>query len=78
MADVPPKLRWTFVSIALFSVGLLILVPSGLCTAVFGVMSLTEGDGLLGFALIAGGLPMALGIGLVLAGLEARRSRDED
>ena len=38
------KPRWTFISLALFVLGLLILVPSGLCTAIGSFFSLAEGD----------------------------------
>ena len=65
--------RWTFISVALFVLGLLILIPSGLCTAAFGVFALAEGDpsGIL-LLLMFGGIPMAVGAVLVWAGLQAR------
>ena len=70
----PPPPHWTFISVALFVIGLLILIPSGLCTAVFGVMSLGEGDpSFLGMVLLFGVVPMAIGFGLLYAGLSLRR-----
>lgn len=67
------RLRWTFISIALFVLGLLILIPSGLCTAAFGFFTLAEGDpsGIL-LLLMFGGIPMAAGAVLMWAGLKAR------
>lgn len=69
----PP--RWTGVSIAFFIVGLLILVPSGLCTALLGVATLIEDSDPAGvFAvLLYGALPLALGAALVYAGFNMRR-----
>ena len=70
----PPRPHWSFVSVALFVVGLLILIPSGLCTAFFGAMSLGGGDpSFLGMVLLVGALPIAIGLGLVYAGLNTRR-----
>jgi hypothetical protein len=75
--SVSQKKRWTFISISLFVIGLLILVPSGLCTAFVG-LPLAFG----GFAsdsemmfniLMLGIVPMALGAALVYAGLKSRR-----
>ena len=71
-----PKMRWTFISIALFALGLLIFVPSGLCTAAFGIMSLFQGGDMMGLALVVGGLPMAMGAALIWAGLSVRRPKD--
>lgn len=70
--------RWTFISVALFILGLLILVPSGLCTVAFGGMMLVEpgssGEflsiGLM--VLMLGVAPMAVGALLMWAGLKAR------
>ena len=36
-AGAPPPVRWTAAGIALLVLGLLILVPSGLCTAFVGI-----------------------------------------
>jgi hypothetical protein len=70
--------RWTFISVALFVVGLLILVPSGLCTALIGLpfafSSLGGADSQMAtMILIFGVVPMALGAALVYAGLQSRR-----
>ena len=71
--------RWTFISVALFILGLLILVPSGLCTVIFGGLILIEPDGSPGellsitlMVLMFGVVPMAVGALLVWAGLKAR------
>ena len=70
------RLHWTFISVALFVIGLLILVPSGLCTAFGGILTIIEGDpSSVLLVLLFGGLPMAVGALLVWAGLKAR-SRD--
>jgi hypothetical protein len=72
----PP--HWTAASIALFVLGLLILVPSGLCTALVGGMVFVEGvanadlSGV-GIILIYGGIPAAIGAALVYAALKLRR-----
>lgn len=78
--DPPPrqlKPHWTAVSVALFAIGLLILVPSALCTLVVGSLFVTEPSDAdasnVGAVLIFGGVPMALGAVLVWAGLKARR-----
>ena len=67
--------RWTFISIALFVIGLLILVPAGLCTLTLGALFLTDpsdAGAFFGAVLVFGGVPMALGALLVWAGLKAR------
>ena len=67
--------RWTGPSIAMFILGLLILVPAGLCTVSWvGVSGLANGGFLpLPFALVYGGVPMAVGAALVWAALQLRR-----
>ena len=69
--------HWTVLSVALFVLGMLILVPSGLCTGLIGVMSLfdpqTDWGEFLVIILPVGGLPMAIGAALVYAGLKLRR-----
>jgi len=70
--------RWTAVSLGLFVLGLLILVPSGLCTAVLGGSIIAEGlphGDLSGIpiVLIYGGVPIAMGAVLVWGALKARR-----
>ena len=80
MTDYDPRNRpphWTFISGALFTIGLAIVGTFGLCTASLGYSTLIEileeGDfsGLL-LMLILGGVPMAVGAVLVWAGLKAR------
>ncbi|MGH6870097.1 MAG: hypothetical protein ACREHE_01210 [Rhizomicrobium sp.] len=78
----PRKPQWTVWALTLFVIGLLILIPSGLCTGVFGVAGIydavTSGSGSdsAGFfmeALMVGGPFIAVGIGLVMAGLSIRK-----
>jgi hypothetical protein len=67
--------RWTFISVALFVIGLLILVPAGLCTLTLGTLFLmdpSDAAAFFGAVLVFGGVPMALGALLVWAGLKAR------
>ena len=68
-------LRWTGVSIAFLVVGLLILVPSGLCTALLGGAVLIEDADPAGVLaiLLYGAVPLALGAALVYAGFNMRR-----
>ena len=70
--------RWTGVSIALFVLGLLILVPSGLCTAILAGAVLIEDLPDVDFSglfvvLLYGALPIAIGAALVYAALKLRR-----
>ena len=60
-------------SIALLVIGLLILVPSGLCTAFLGLPVLIYNPLALGMVALAGGLPIAVGALLVYAALKTRR-----
>lgn len=78
----PPKdtakaARWTAGAVALFVIGLLILIPSGLCTGLIGILSLldnaTDFGEFLVIVLPVGGIPMAIGAALVYAGLKLRR-----
>lgn len=69
--------RWTAISVALLILGLMILVPSGLCTAVLGGSIIVEGlpyGDLSGIpiVLIYGGVPIAFGVALVWAALKSR------
>jgi len=64
-----PKPSWPGASLALFIIGLLILVPSGLCTALFIVGYPPAG---LAF-LLMGGVPMGFGGLLVWGALKARK-----
>lgn len=73
--------QWGALSVTLLVVGLLILIPSGLCTGVFGIGALydmftsssSEGFGILMEALVIGGFPLAIGGILVYAAFQARR-----
>ena len=65
-----PRRRGT--SIALICIGLLILVPSGLCTGFFGV-ALVRGGGPILLVFLFGGPPILIGLALLLWGL--RRDR---
>lgn len=75
----PPRPHWTTLSVVLVIIGLLILVPSGLCTGLFGIGAMLEGGspgeslGILLIALLYGAVPIAIGGVLVYAGLQARR-----
>lgn len=71
----PPQPRWTGSAIALVLIGFLILIPSGLCTAVFGLGDLMGSGGgyMLVLALIVGGPFVVLGIALIRSGLRERR-----
>jgi hypothetical protein len=74
-----PRPHWTALSVVLFVIGLLILVPSGLCTGIFGAVSLFGGGDVqeslaaLLAILLYGAIPIAIGAVLVYAGLKARR-----
>jgi hypothetical protein len=72
--------RWTGTSITLVVIGLLILIPSGLCTGIFGVgalLDLGHGQGYEGLILVAAlvvGAPfIILGALLIRTGLRERR-----
>ena len=73
------KPRWTGESIALFVIGLLLLVPSGLCTTLVGLPFAFSGNfyatdaGLIRVFLVFGFILIALGASLVYAGLKSRR-----
>ena len=74
-ADPNPQPRWTGGAIALVLIGLLILIPSGLCTAVFGLGDLMDSGGpfMLIIALVVGGPFVVLGALLIRTGLRERR-----
>jgi hypothetical protein len=69
-------------SIALIVIGLLIAVPSGLCTAFNGVGFLVETLGgsnpdslessIMAAVLIGGGVPLLIGVGLLVLGLRMK------
>jgi hypothetical protein len=70
--------RWTAISLALLILGLLILITSGLCTALLGGSIIAEGllNGDLSgipIVLIYGGPPIAAGTFFVWAALKTRR-----
>lgn len=70
--------HWTGVSIALFVLGLVILLPSGLCAVLLSGAALVEGLGTADFGavfmmLLGGGIPAAIGAALVYAALKLRR-----
>ena len=73
--------RWGVGAVALVIIGLLILIPSGLCTGIFGVGALYamitnspgEGFSVLLEALMFGGIPIAIGGLLVFAGFQMRK-----
>jgi hypothetical protein len=83
VAPPPPakKPHWTGLAITLLVIGLLIAIPSGLCTGVFGVMAIadmmssssSEGFSVLMGALMTGGIPLAFGVVLVLVAFAARK-----
>ena len=72
-----PRPHWTVASVALFVIGLLIVVPSGLCTALgltYVISTLRGGDVSMAMMVATiGGIPTALGAALVYAGLKSRR-----
>jgi len=75
--DHPPPQRRTVGAIVLISVGLLLLVPSGLCTGVMGLFDLFgRGGGLLILALVYGGLPLTVGLALLVLGLNLPRRQE--
>jgi hypothetical protein len=82
LGNPPPPPRRSKTSIALITVGLLILIPSGLCTGTVGVgflwneilqvgfLGFTD---MLGLVLMLGGVPIAIGAGLLFWGLRRPR-----
>ena len=66
----PP--RWTFISIALFVLGLLIFVPAGLCVVAIAVEEGLGDPEFFLITLVTGGIPMAGGAGLIYAALKMR------
>ena len=82
MAEPPPcePRRRSSQGIALVVVGLLFLIPSGLCSTILGadiVAGTSQGaqypSGLIGLVPVMGGPPMALGAVLFWLGLRRRR-----
>ena len=77
-SEQPPNPRGSLTGLgcALIGLGLLILLPSGLCTAIMGFALITEGLGpdQEGISLLVTFLVIALiGAGLFYAGLQARK-----
>lgn len=68
----PIKPRWTFISLALFILGLLIVVPAGLCVVAIAVEEGLNDPEFILIALMTGGIPLAGGIGLIYAALKMR------
>lgn len=77
-----PRTHWTALSLVIFVVGLLILIPSGLCTGLFGIGYLFSGGNLdetlsmLFSVAMIGGIPTLIGFFMVWSGLALRR-KDE-
>ena len=79
----PPKRHWTAAAVVVFVLGLLFLVPSGLCTAAMGVLGLfamfespSEAAGgllTLVYSLMVGLPFLGIGAGLVWLALRLRR-----
>ena len=68
--------RWTVVSVALFVIGLLILIPTGLCAAFAGILGFIEGDlSALWFIFMFATLPVLVGGTLIYSALQARERR---
>ncbi len=81
--DAQPPRGWTGAAIALVVIGLVVLIPSGLCTAVLGggalLSSIGQGDGpfteavvFAAMALVIGGPFVVLGALLIRTGLRER------
>ena len=68
------KPRWTLVSVALFVIGLLILIPTGLCVALAGILAIGDNDlSVIPSILLFAALPMVVGGAIIYAALKARR-----
>lgn len=80
MAEPPQQQRRSIGAIALISLGLLILVPSGLCTGLVGIAGLISGGGnfqdalqLLEMVLGFGAVPIVIGYLILRKGLKMAR-----
>lgn len=65
----------------LMGLGILIAGASGLCSAAFLVLSLSDSSGageMVGLVLVIGGVPFMVGIGLTFAGRHLLRQARED
>lgn len=77
----PGRPHWGAGAGVLVAIGLLILIPSGLCTGIFGIgaiydmitTSSGEGFSILAEAVLIGGIPIAIGGLLVFAGFRIRK-----
>ncbi|MGA9796929.1 MAG: hypothetical protein WBQ17_15505 [Rhizomicrobium sp.] len=75
----PPKPKWTGAAIAFMAIGLLIFIPSGLCTSVFGIGALLDGGSngpnlsFLFVALVVGGIPVLIGFIFIRLALKERK-----
>lgn len=72
----PPgqKPRWNLISIALFVIGLLILIPTGLCVALAGILAIGDNDlSAIPSILLFAALPVAVGGAIIYAALKERR-----
>jgi hypothetical protein len=71
------RLHWTVASVALLVIGLLIVVPSGLCTALgltYVISTQRGGDVSMAMMIVTmGGIPLAFGTALIFIGLKVRR-----
>jgi hypothetical protein len=81
----PPKPKWTGAAITFFAIGLLIFIPSGLCTGVMGIGAIVDSYGSNGFdygilimALVVGGPFMLIGALLMRTGLRERQRDAQD
>ena len=75
-SDPPPgkRPRWTVISVALFVIGLLILIPTGLCVALAGILAIGDNDlSVVPSILLFAALPMVVGGAIIYAALKARR-----
>ena len=67
------KPRWTLVTVALFVIGLLILIPTGLCVALAGILAIGDNDlSVIPSILLFAALPMVVGGAIIYAALKAR------
>ncbi|HTK80336.1 MAG TPA: hypothetical protein VL286_07835 [Rhizomicrobium sp.] len=81
-AAAPRKPHWSALAVVLLVIGLLILIPSGLCTGIFGIGALydavtsssSEGFSILLEALMFGAIPIAIGAALVYAAFKVRKA----
>jgi hypothetical protein len=75
----PSKPKWTGAAITFMAIGLLIFIPSGLCTSVFGIGALLSGSSngpdfsFLIMALVIGGIPMLIGFVFIRLALKERK-----